>query len=329
MKLCVCRSGVVIALLAGAGSAAMGQLVPAGGPGTGQATISHGTLNNAGNSAVGGPAVFNNEGVLITAGNGFPILGGIIAQNTVQAGLTPNVPLTLNSPGNAPAIPGITQANTSIMGVGGGGRAGLVAAAPPFLDVGVVPGGGIGANVLGGSVDYVNGGPFLLSQPIASFASGRIVLAAAGGANFAAISIRSLLQVGIGVGVNFIPTSSSFLNDVIVRFDGAGARNDDVFGDISVSALLNPTTLTFSVASIGAVVNVVPGATVRLVSTMTIEGDPAFIETLNLDPTVRSQLPAEFIGFGSSSDAGSIMPAPSAASLLGLGGLMAMRHRRR
>jgi hypothetical protein len=319
---------VLIGSIVGFGaSAASAQLVPAVGPGTGTFGISHFTAANAGN--VAGLPLFDNGGVLVRGGNNFPSLGAVNpGGNIVNGGLVANVPVTQNSPGNAPAIAGINSARTTLVGIGGGGRAGLLAT-DRFLDVGVVPGGGIGVNAFGGTVDYVNAGAGLISSPIVSFTAGTINLGAPGN-DFGVIAVRSKIEVGIGVGFNFVPTSTAFLNDIIVRFDGAGGRQDDVLGDFGFFNQPNATTLNFSVASVGGIANVVPGATVRLTTVATIMGDPMSFTSTNLAPEVAAQLPTgDYIGFGTSDDAAIYIPAPGALVLAGLGALVCAGRRRR
>ena len=336
----------LVALVSSAGLAA-GQFVPAAGPGTGQVFITHANAANNGNSAVGALPVFDVNGVLLTAGNAFPILGPLGANNTIAVGLTPNVPVSLITPGAGPlAIPGINAASTTVVGVGGQGRFGLITPTLPNLDIGVVPNGGLALNAFGGSVDYVNAGPVAITTPVVAFTSGSITLANPG-VDFGVVSIRTRIDVGFGVGNNFLSTSSAFLNDIIIRFDGAGGRTDDVLADVGIFLQPNANTLGFAVASVGAFLNILPGQTVRVSAAQTLLGDPvsfaaefgpgvtapfnpddltgliiAEIQGLGLDPN------GPILGFGASSFASGFLPAPSAAGAMGLAGLIASRRRR-
>lgn len=304
-------------------STAFAQLVPAVGPGTGSFSIEHVTTLNGGNSAFGGPAVFAPGGLLLTAGNGFPILGAPQAGFDLTGPLTANVPVTRNTPANG-AVPGIISAHTTLVGVGGGNRFGLIAPLPS-LDVGVVPNGGIGYNAFGGSVDYVNIGAGVFAANVVAATAGTINLLAPG--DFGAIAIRAKIEVGVGVGFGFIPTSSAFLDDIIVRFDGAGGLLDSVIADIGFFNQPNATTLNFSVASVGAFA-LNPGATLRLTATQSLVADPASFTPGNLDPQLLAQLPAGFVGFIASQDAASIIPEPTTVGMLAMATLALGCYRR-
>jgi hypothetical protein len=206
------------------------------------------------------------------------------------------------------------------------GRAGILALPLPTLNVGVVPAGGIGFNAFGGYADYINAGP-PIAIGVASFMTGTIALTGAPG-DFGAVSVRCRVQIGAGVGLAFVPTSTFFLPDIVARFDGlAGPLPDNVFGSFVVSAFPNANTMTFSAVSTAPLV-VNNGATVRVTATSTVIGDPmTFVGGDVLDPSVAANLPDDFVGFGPSGDAEEIMglvsvPAVSDVGLMALGALV-------
>ena len=314
---------LALALSAGLAAApAQAVLVPAAGPGTGQVLIVHGNYGNLGASGALAPAVYNVDGQMLTAGLGYPVLGGLNASRFLNTPIVANVPVFLNTV--AGQVPAINSARTTMVGVGGFGRAGLIA--PTYtLNTGFVP-GTIAANTFGGSVDYINAGGALFGANIGHFISGNLRVGGVG--DFFAVGVRSKIEIGIGVGLGFIPTFTFFPTPIVIGYDGAGALPDFVAGG---NTLLVPTgaNTAFAAASSFGVFNVAAGATVRITGTVTLMGDPASFDFAPLPLDLLGEFPVDNLyGTGAASNAGDILPTPSAAALLSLGGLLAVRRRR-
>jgi len=317
----LCTSVFAAGLLVAAGSA-QAILIPAVGPGTGQALIVHGGYGNLGPSGALAPAVFNNDGQMLTAGLGYPVLGGLGGPfRFLSTPLVANVPVGLATfPGQ---VPGIATASTSMVGVAGFGRAGL--AATNYTLNANSAGGIIGANTFGGSVDNVNvGAP--LAGVVGHFISGRINLGGAPG-DFFAVGVRSRIDIGFGVGLGFVPTATFFPTPIVIGFDGAGALPDFIAGDFAGAQVLGPNSLRAAAASFGTFA-IAAGATMRFTGTVTLMGDPASFDFDLMDLNLLNVPLDNFYGMGASSDATSILPTPGAAALLAVSGLFAARRRR-
>ncbi|MGQ0627956.1 MAG: hypothetical protein ACT4PL_07630 [Phycisphaerales bacterium] len=296
-------------------------LVPAAGPGTGSALIVHGSYNNLGASAPLAPAVFANDGQMLTAGLGYPVIGAVNPGfRFLNTPLVANVPVGLNTfPGQ---VPGIVSASTTLVGVAGFGRAGL-AATNYTLNTNFVP-GRIGANTFGGQVDYVNvGGPLLAN--FGHFISGNLGVGGLG--DFTAVGVRSRIDIGFGVGNAFVSTFTFFPTPIVIGYDGAGPRGDFVAADFGAVTILGPNNARVAAASIAPLL-VGNGATVRFTGTVTIVGDPSSFDFAPMDMSFLDVPMDNFYGYGGSSDALTILPTPSAAGLLGLFGLSMGRRRR-
>jgi len=305
-------------------------LIPAVGPGTGVGRIEHSVFG----LGAGGPgAVFDgffdptiaDGGDMVAPGFNYPtIVGAPVFQNdTGGVGLTANVPIALATGPNAAA--GFGGATTQMVGVGGGGSAGLAATNFSLADNNAD--GFASLNLFGGSVDYVNVGAPIVGGRFGHFLSATGVAPVGG---FIAAGVKSIVEIDFsgGTGLGFLSDAFWEPLPIIVAFDGVGiGRADFIQADPGLSnfAALGQT-LSFSAAAVSVPLNIPVGASIRIRSTVSLFADPG----ASLD---ISDIPVDFgnsfdFGVGASSNANQFIPEPASLAFL-LTGALAIGIRRR
>ena len=325
-------------LIAGAifaiASPAWAILVPAVGPGTGVGRIEHAI----GAVAAPGPAgavfdgffdpVVGSGGAMVAPGFNYPTFPGVpwpvlFENDTGAFPMTANTVYSLASPANATGFGGAT---TSMVGIGGGGNAGVLG---NFTLFDQAPDGFSSTNIFGASVDYVNvGGPVVgrYAHFIAASA-----FAPVGG--YVAAGVKSIIEVDLQGGTGPAFTTDFFWEPlpIIMGFDGAAGPLADVIQADEFVFNTVAQSLTFGAISYSPVLTIPAGASVRIRGTLTFVADPgASIEQIDMPPELVDDF---LIGTGASQDAMSILvpePASWAMALVSVAGVLVYgRHRRK
>lgn len=312
-------------------------LIPAVGPGTGIGRIEH-----ANGALFGGGALplfdgtnyyfdpslgVESGGAMSAPGGFFPSLGAIPWPaaphvDTGGFGMTANVPYSLIT---GPGINGFGGASTTMVGVGGSGRAGVAATNLTLLDVG--DGTRSSTNTFAASVQYVNVGAPLIGARYGHWLSAIGVVPVPG---YVAASVRSVLEVNYtgATGYAFTADDAYDPGDIIMAFDGTGGLADILIADFSAVANPDAATIEFSALSLTPAFNIPVGASIRIRGTVTLIADPDATIGLIDFPLDLGNDPFN-LGFGGSSNATTeMLPEPASLSLLLLGATALLRRRR-
>lgn len=306
-------------------------LVPAVGPGTGVGRIEHAIFNTV---AGGMPAVFDGHfnpviadgGDMSAPGFNFPAIAGapLFENDTGAIGLIANVPVTWTTPAHLPT--GFGGATTTMVGVGGGGRAGIATTNFNLFDN--APLGRASTNTFAGSVDYINiGGPII--GRYAHFLSASAVSPVGG---YVAAGVKSVIEVDPagGVGLAFNPVFFWEPLPIIMAFDGVAVGNPNDFIQAQFFRFnAVGQALTFSGISTTPILTIPAGASVRIRGTVTLIADPdGSMEFEDLPPDLVAEAGAIDFGMGGSGDALNYIPEPTALAPILLGALMLGRRQR-
>jgi hypothetical protein len=301
-------------------------LVPATGVAAGVGRIEHGVFNYAGvNAAAAFNGFFNpiiaDGGAMSTPGFGYP---GVVGAPTFEVdtggvGLIANVPIFLNTAPNAPS--GFGGATTQLVGVAGGGRAGVAATNYTLSDNHVNGSGLASTNTFAASVVYNNVGGAINPRFAQFFAAG--VNLTPGG--FGMVGVKSVFEVGDYNALTGAFTVDSFWEPlpILLAFDGTGPRADMIQGQFfSFGGVGN--SLTFGAVSTTPPLAVAVGKSVRIRGTISLVADPASIEMIDLPLDMLPNLDGIDLVAGASMNSGSIVPEPGSVLLLALGAGMAL-----
>jgi hypothetical protein len=329
-------------------SVAFGVLTPAGGAGSGVGFMEH-AYGPVGGMVVPGPAPANFNGFY--APNAFPLgdptlpgtSGGMQApgfnfpafpavpwpavgeNDTGNFGMVANTVYPLATAPTAIG-PGFGGATTSMVGVGGGGRAGVAANFTlgdiTALDAPVL----VSTNTFGAMVVYdsVGGTNAQFGHWLAANA-----VVPPDGSGFVLAGVKSIFEIGFhnpATGVFTLPAAPGIWVweplPVLFTFDGDGVGLvDAIQADFfAVNALAG--SASFGALSITPPAVIPAGMSVRMRGTITLVADPADIQMLPLDlfPSVASQIGPDFLGMGASTDAAlhlNNVPEAGAAVLVG------------
>ncbi len=265
--------------------AAVFGLPPIGLPQGSAFATAHGTYPTAGVSAV---PIFTNvvpgvdAGYMRTPGGGFPVWNPAFVFVSSPTPI-PNVPAYVGPGGS---LTWITAAQPAF----GFGGASTVAA--PTLNGGVAVttflasdtgalGGTVTANLFTTATDYVNTGPAAVFA-LGHGTSVRVTLGAPG--DFACVGLNMLIEVGTGIGSNFVPTGNFNPPRLYMGTDGAGGLADvSSPGAGPGLVLLAPNIVRWTRWSTVPVF-VPAGATVRLSGSIIGFLDPAGFEFDEIPP---------------------------------------------
>jgi hypothetical protein len=298
-------------------------LVPAGGTDAGIARIEHGVFGYAGAS---NPALFNGHfhpefalgGNMFTPGFGFPVVGGgpVFEVDTGKQGLLPNVPIFLNTAPHGPS--GFGGATSRLVGVGGGGRAGVAVTNYSLSDNNLNGSGLASTNTFAASVVYTNAGPAFNAR-FAHFLATSVNLAP-GGLGMA--GVKSIFEVG-----DYFPLTGVFNVDafwepapILLAFDGLGIRADMVQGEF-FNILPSGNSALFSAVSTTQPLFIGVNKSVRIRGAISLIADPASIDIIDLPLDMQAHLDGIDLGMGGSQNAEALVPEPSSIVMLGLGAL--------
>lgn len=272
-----------------------------------------------------GPVFAVDDGQMLQPGGGYPSLGLLI--NELDTGLI-GLPGFLARAQDAQYGGGFAN----LTPVNGWNRAGLVSTNFFVRDFNV--NGFISANTFGGTADFVNTGPFAAVGNVGNFLGMTAFVDPLNVNSFVAVGVRSVIEVGVGVGAGFVPVNTLVATPIVMAFDGVGrGRPDFIQADRFLFQTPNLTTLRFSAVSTLPVV-VPVGATMRVRGTLTLYADPSDVSfdifPLN-DPSLGV---APDFGTGGSSNADAVLgstsaPEPGTFSLaaIALLGVAIFRHR--
>lgn len=333
-----CGAAAAASVLAFGQGESLAVLQPAAGPGTGTAQIAHELGGKGAPSAVPifqVPADYVPTATIGGAGGGmqspggnFRTLGALTAQNDNPYGLVANVPVTQTTgPGVLGA--GWNGGTTTVVGVAGNGRAGIAVTNSAVSNIGA---GTMSANSVGASTDYLNVGAPILNVRYAHFISHLATVDGAGG--FATAAVRSRIQIDpnglVGPAFGTLGGVQTFQpSDLLMGFDGVGVGNADFLNGTDPGLnLFNAVgnQLTFAGIATTGLFNIPLGASVRISGALTLIGDPADIQMLEL-PLLMP--PDAVLGMGGSEDADTVVPEPAGLALIGLAGLAIARRRKR
>jgi hypothetical protein len=270
-------------------------------------------------------------GGMQSPGGGFNLLGGLIGQNQNPFGLVANVPVTQTTVAGALGA-GWNGATTTVVGVAGLGRAGIAVTNSTVSNVGVAT---TSANTVGASADYVNVGAAIFNVKYAQFLSHFATVDGLGG--FATAAVRSRIQIDpngltgaafgtLGGVVTIQPT------DLLMGFDGVGVGNVDFFSGADAGlSFFNPVAnqVTFGGIATTGLFNIPLGASVRISGALTLIGDPASIESIDLPLLLPDD---SILGMGFSNNADVMVPEPSGLAILigiSVGSMLLTRRRRK
>ncbi|HMP08220.1 MAG TPA: PEP-CTERM sorting domain-containing protein [Lacipirellulaceae bacterium] len=343
---------VVLGVLAIALHASMASavLVPAGGAGSGVGWMEHAFGPVGGMTAPGGaladfhgfysphlpwgdPAGLGTSGGMRAPGFNYPEFpvvpwAAVFENDTGNFPMVANVVYNLATP---PNITGFNGATTSMVGVGGGGRAGVAAG---FALSDASPKGGLiqaSTSTFAASVVYNSIGG--TTSRFGHFLASNVSVPVGG---FAAAGVKSIFEIG-----DHNPVTGAFFVDsfweplpILVGFDGAGGPLVDIIQAQFFNSAMAGQAGTFAALSTTPLAFIPHGKSIRMRSTVTLVADPdATMEMIPLSSffDVFAELDGPFLGFGASSDAADLLvPEPAAGVLLLVGGCaLAVRRKRR
>jgi hypothetical protein len=313
-------------------------LVPASGVGSGTGWIEHafgpvGGLTVPGPAAAdfhgffdpgppfGDPTAAGTSGGMRAPGFNYPAFPAI-PWPAVFENDTGNFPMTANTVYNwftPPNITGFNGATTSMVGVGGGGKAG-VAANFSLSDASPKDAFQASTNTFAASVVYnsIGGTTTKFGHFLASSVSVPL-----GG--YAAAGVKSIFEIGIHNPATGEFTVGSFWEPlpVLVVFDGAAGPLVDIIQAQFFGSTIAGQSGSFAAASTTPLAFIPHGESVRMRSTVTLVADPdARIDRLPVQSffDVFVELDGPFLGFGASTDARDLLvPEPGSLTLLAIG----------
>lgn len=323
-------------------------LTPAGGAGSGVGWMEHafgpvGGLTAPGGAAAefhgyyhpnlpwGDPAGLGTSGGMRAPGFNYPEFPAIPWAAVFESD-TGNFPMVANTVYNLatpPNLTGFNGATTSMVGVGGGGKAG-VAANFSLSDASPKDAFQASTNTFAASVVYnsIGGTVIELGHFLASDVSVPL-----GG--YAAAGVKSIFEIG-----DHNPATGAFAVDawweplpILVVFDGAlGPGADLIQAEFFTSAIAGQAG-TFAAVSTTPVAFIPHGKSLRMRSTVTLVADPdATLTMIDLPLDLQGHLGGPFLGFGASSNARDLLvPEPTSIGLIVIGwaSLLGMARKRR
>lgn len=309
-------------------------LVPAGGAGSGVGWMEHafgpvGGLVPGGAAAdfngfyspnlpFGDPAGLGTSGGLRAPGFFYPEFATIPWPAVFESD-SGNFPMVANTVYNwiTPAnISGFGGATTSMVGVGGGGKAG-VAANFSLSDASPKDALQASTNTFAASVVYNSvGGTF---SRFGHFLASDVAVPLGG---YAAAGVKSIFEIGIHDPFTGAFAMESFWEPlpILVGFDGAGGPLVDVIQAQFFNSAIAGQTGTFSAVSTTPLAFIPHGRSVRMRSTVTLIADPdATFTMIDLPLDMQAHLGGPLLGFGASTNADQMLvPEPTTLALLTL-----------